>query len=200
MTQPNALIWYDEHAETLVAEYEALDTVELHDWALNLLPQSGSALDIGAGSGRDAAWFTIRGFQVVAVEPSKGLRKYATALHRGDGVRWLNDQLPNLTATFDLGKQFDLIWLSAVWQHVAPEDRPRAFRAIASLLKPGGLVLLTLRHGPAEPERAMYPVDADETEHEARVHGLTVLRRVALEDRRARPGVSWTGLAFQRPA
>ena len=46
-----------------------------------------------------------------------------------------------------MGLQFDLIWLSAVWMHVPPADRPRAFRKMVSLLKPAGWIMLSLRHG-----------------------------------------------------
>ena len=40
-----------------------------------LLPDApGTVLDIGAGSGRDAAWFSAQGYDVIAVEPSSGMR------------------------------------------------------------------------------------------------------------------------------
>jgi len=61
-----------------------------------------------------------------------------------------------------LGLSFDVILLSAVWMHLPPADRPRAFRKLITLLKPGGLLALTLRLGPAPPERAMF----EASEHE----------------------------------
>jgi hypothetical protein len=35
-------------------------------------------------------------------------------------IRWENDRLPGLERTLRLGVSFDLVWLSAVWMHVAP--------------------------------------------------------------------------------
>lgn len=58
-------------------------------------------------------------------------------------------RLPGLSRVHELGLTFDLILLSAVWQHIAPNDRQRAFRKMTALLKPGGLMLMTLRQGPA---------------------------------------------------
>jgi len=55
--------------------------------------------------------------------------------------------------------------------HVPAGDRPRAFRKLINLLKPGGLIAITLRHGPAEPERAIHPVSLAEVEALVRNHG-----------------------------
>jgi hypothetical protein len=43
-------------------------------------------------------------------------------------IRWLDDQLPELSHTGQLGISFDIVLLSAVWQHVSPTQRERAIR------------------------------------------------------------------------
>lgn len=53
-------------------------------------------LDIGSGTGRDAAWFDERGHEVVAAEPTKELREGAISLHPSPTIRWLDDSLPSL--------------------------------------------------------------------------------------------------------
>jgi 2-polyprenyl-3-methyl-5-hydroxy-6-metoxy-1,4-benzoquinol methylase len=83
-------------------------------------------LDIGAGTGRDAAWFARQGQDVIAVEPSNSMRAEGQRLHADPRVRWIDDQLPELSALGRLGISFDLVMLTAVWQHVAPSDRERA--------------------------------------------------------------------------
>ena len=200
MSQSTALAWYDRHAEALAADYEAEDPAILHGWVLDLLPKrQGLVLDVGAGTGRDAAWLASHSLDVVALEPSKGMREHAATLHPERMVRWLDDRLPELRTTSRLGLQFDLIWLSAVWQHVASGDRPRAFRKLTALLKPGGLMLITLRHGPADAARAMHPVSVDEVEQLARQHGLAVVRVQPQPDQRGRTELSWTGMALRLP-
>lgn len=198
MTLRPAAAWYDQHAASVAADYESLDSVALHGWAIDLLPLSPAlVLDVGAGSGRDAAWLAAHGLDVVALEPSRGLRERAATLHPATAIRWLDDHLPELRATCRLGLQFDLVWLSAVWQHVEPADRSRAFRTLAALLKPGGLMLLTLRHGPAEAERAMHPVSVGEVEQLAQSHSLSLVRVQPQADQRGRADISWTGLALR---
>jgi SAM-dependent methyltransferase len=188
---------FREFAET----YEALGFDEIHRDAIPFLPaMPGLLLDIGAGSGRDAAWFAARGWQVVAVEPAAALRAEAARLHPGPGTRWLDDRLPALAAVHRLGLAFDLVWLSGVWMHIPPEDRPRAMRKLATLLKPGGRMMLTLRHGPAPEGRPMWPVDAHEVERLGLDHGLAL--RVATEraeDRQGRADVRWQTVILDLP-
>ena len=66
-------------------------------------------------------------------------------------VVWMNDALPDLRALRALGRRFDLILLSAVWMHVAPRVRERAFRILSELLGPSGLLAITLRLGETAP-------------------------------------------------
>lgn len=67
---------YHEHARRFFDQYQSVDFEQVHrDW-LSLMPeQSGLALDVGAGSGRDARALAERGWQVVAVEPADNLRQ-----------------------------------------------------------------------------------------------------------------------------
>jgi SAM-dependent methyltransferase len=171
----DAINWYESRAETLARQYEALAAENLLTWLVDLLPVAPAlVIDVGAGTGRDAALFAARGHQVVAIEPSSAMRQEGQRLHPGDQITWLDDRLPGMATTLRLGLAADVILVSAVWQHVAPADRPRAFRKLASLLKPGGLLALSLRHGPADPERHMHPVSQEEIERLAREQGLVV--------------------------
>ncbi len=99
-------------------------------------------------AGRDAGGFAAAGYDVVAVEPSAGMRAEAARLHPSARIRWLPDSLPGLVTTSRLGLAADVVLLGAVWQHLAPIDRPRAFRKMVGLLRSGGVLALTLRHGP----------------------------------------------------
>nr|WP_264185147.1 class I SAM-dependent methyltransferase [Roseicella aerolata] len=162
--------------------------------------RSGLLLDVGAGSGRDAAWFAARGWEVVAVEPAAALRQEAARRHPSPLIRWVDDRLPALANLHRLGLGFDLIWLSGVWMHIPPEERPRAMRKLATLLKPGGRMMLTLRHGPAPEDRPMWPVDAHEVERLGLDHGLAL--RVAterVEDRQGRRDVRWQTVILDLP-
>ena len=195
-----AIDWYDRHALRLADTYENLDFRVTHGWLLDLLPERrGLALDVGAGTGRDAAGLAALGYEVVAVEPSASMLREGPARHPDARIRWLDDRLPALDATQRTGLAFDLILLSAVWQHVAPGDRPRAFRKLVRLLNPGGVLAITLRMGAADPERAMHEVSRAEIEVLARGHGAFVERCVVAEDAHGRADVRWIQLAVRLP-
>ncbi|MGI4941094.1 MAG: hypothetical protein ACRYHQ_11145, partial [Janthinobacterium lividum] len=81
---------------------------------------------------------------------------------------------------------------------VAPADHPHAFRKLTALLRPGGLLVLTLRHGPDD-GRGRHPVSLGEIEALARDHGLQVLRAVAMADLQRRPDITWAAVVLRLP-
>ncbi len=192
---------YDAHAGLLADRYERLQAEAVHAELLPFIARGTAlmALDVGAGSGRDAAWLVSLGYEVVAAEPAAGMRAEAQQRHPEAGIRWIDDRLPDLAAVHRLGLSFDLILLSAVWMHVPPTVRTRAFRKIATLLKPGGVLMMSLREGPPEPDRPMWPAPPGEVEGLARSHGLTVLRSVATSDQLGRNEVRWTSMCLRLP-
>ena len=86
----------------------------------------------------------------------------------------MDDRLPALATISKSGLSFDLILLSAVWMHLPPSDRPRAFRKIINLLKPGGLLAIALRDGSADQARGIHAVMLEEVGGLARDHGADV--------------------------
>ena len=196
----NAVEWYEQNAATVIPVYERLQTADVHGWLLGLIPDRPSlVLDIGAGSGRDAAWLAAQGHEVIAVEPAAAMREEGQRLHPNSRIRWIDDRLPALQNIHRLGLTFDCILLSAVWMHIPPTERSRAFRKVITLLKPGGLLAITLRHGPTEPERQMYEVSSEEIEQLARNHGAAIVRKVEARDQLQRSHVSWTQIAISLP-
>lgn len=196
--------YYDVHAQQLTEQYESLEAHAVHQWLLDLLPTRANsmALDVGAGSGRDAAWLTSRGFKVWAVEPSAGMRQEAQRLHGGAAITWFDDQLPMLENTrahaTNQGVSFDFILLSAVWMHLASPLRATAFENLMSLLAAGGVLAVTLRCGPAPTEREMYEVSEEEIRQLSEKYGATVLRCISAPDQSGRPEISWIQMALRK--
>ena len=192
--------WYDKHAGTVTPQYESVNPESLHGWLTDLLPEPPAlVLDVGAGSGRDAAWLAARGYEVFAVEPSKSMREAAEKLHPAATVRWVHDSLPKLDYTVRSGLSFDLILLNGVWMHVPPGQRPRAFRKLVNLLRPGGIIAISLRIGLEEPGRGLYRVDGSEIESLAQKHGAIVQRAQEREDLLGRGEVRWKNYALKLP-
>jgi SAM-dependent methyltransferase len=140
---------YGETADSLVDRYEGLAFADVHRDILHLFPTTPSrVLDIGAGTGRDAAAFASLGHIVAAVEPTPELRAHGQRLHGEAAIVWIDDSLPDLDKVHARGERFDLVMLTAVWMHLDTGQRERAMGRVAGLLRPGGLMTLLLRHGP----------------------------------------------------
>jgi SAM-dependent methyltransferase len=198
-TRP-AIDAYDSRAEELSDAYESVPFEKVHEGILDLLPAApGRILDVGAGSGRDAAWFAYRGHEVVAVEPSQEMRREARERHLDPRIRWLADDMPALKETHRTGLSFDFILLSAVWMHVAPEERRRAFRKLVTLLQPRGRLAISLRLGRPDESRSMHPVSREEVERLAHDFGLRVVRCVPAADLLGRGDVRWETVVFEYP-
>jgi SAM-dependent methyltransferase len=191
---------YAEQADDLFKRYESIAAAEAHSAVLHLIPQPpASVLDIGAGTGRDAAWFADMGHRVVAVEPTEAMRLGAMALHPSDRIEWLDDSLPDLEKLRRRGESFDLVMLSAVWMHLDSAQRARAMPNLGALVGRPGTVIMTVRHGPVPPGRRMFEVSAQETIALAEAEGLCATlnlhnRSIQLQNRAA--GVTWTTLAL----
>lgn len=192
---------YAEEADALVAQYESLRFADLHKHVLHLVPAAPCrVLDIGAGTGRDAAAFAAMGHAVVAVEPTAELRAKAAALHPSPRIEWLDDGLPELARLAGRGGRFDVVMLTAVWMHLDAGQRARAMPRVARLVRGGGVAIFSLRHGPVPPGRRMFDVSAEETAALAAAAGMGLaLRLDGQADTFGRPGVGWTRLAFSKP-
>jgi len=191
---------YAEEAEELFKVYENFTAADAHRAVLHLIPTTPSRiLDIGSGTGRDAAWFASQGHRVVAVEPTNAMRIPAMALHPSPRIEWLNDSLPDLALLKARGETFDLVMLSAVWMHLDEAQRRRAMPNLAALVRANGEVIMTTRHGPVPAGRRMFEISAEETIELAQAHGLQPVLNLRMESRQQAnrlAGITWTNLAF----
>jgi len=191
---------YANEAPALLETYERISPEVLHRPVWHLLPASPSrVLDIGAGSGRDAAHFAAMGHRVVAVEPVDALREGAMKLHPSPRIEWLADSLPSLALVRARGEIFDAVLATAVWMHLDESERAEAMPSAASLVAPGGVLILSLRHGPIPPGRRMFDVSSDETIALAGREGLTCLVNAVTGSVQVKqPDVTWTRLGFRK--
>jgi len=118
---------------------------EEFDLLLKLLKESGikvsecKFLDLGCGVGRDAALALKAGMNYTGVDLSKGMLKVAkesfaqAEFHRMD------------VANLDFrANTFDVVWASAILLHLDSKDLEKTLGEIKRVLKPEGLVFITL--------------------------------------------------------
>ncbi len=213
--------FYNKNAKELAQQYLSTSFDKVHHSWHQLLPSilenpNARILDIGAGSGRDAKFIAQsainkhgdkNGTQVIAVEPANLLAELGARQTAGLNVKWLTDSLPALTTITKQEVSFDLILLSAVWMHIPISERARSIRKLANLLKPGGKLVISLRHSATtqeaeqeRKERKMHTVCADELKQLAQNVGLfTKLETQKEDDKLGRGHVSWQTVVLQMP-
>lgn len=125
-------VWSGEPNAQLVAE------------VADLTP--GSALDVGAGEGADAAWLARHGWRVTAVDISSVALARAAAAVEDDPetaarITW---QHQDLTASPPPAGTFDLV--SAQFLHLPAPQRDGVYSRLAASVAPGGTLLIVGHH------------------------------------------------------
>src|SRR5260370_5007628 len=96
-------------------------------------------LDVGAGTGRDAAALAALGHTVGAVEPTPELPAHGQRLHPEAAITWIHDSLPDPRKVHARGPRLHLIMLTAGWIHLASEQRDDSMATIPGPLLPAPL-------------------------------------------------------------
>ncbi|QOR37630.1 methyltransferase domain-containing protein [Billgrantia diversa] len=191
---------YHEQAKRFFQQYQSLSFDDVHqDWLSYLPPRPGLALDVGAGSGRDAKALAERGWQVMAVEPAAAMRGLGRDHTQGCDITWLDDRLPGLSQVRTLSQRYQLIMVSAVWMHLRPEEQKRALRVLASLLAPGGVLVITFRQGDAGDDRQFFEVSQAALDRWAHDLALLPVASTSSDDRLKREGIVWQLSVFRLP-
>ena len=143
------------------------------------LPASGRILDIGGGPGRYAAWLADRGYRVTLADISPELLDIARSRLGGDPVRpGAIDEITQADAR-DLSRwrdqSFDAVLSLGPFYHLTGlDDRDRAAREAARVVRPGGVVFVALMPWLGFVRRTIWV--ADERHHLADPAFVTALR------------------------
>jgi ubiquinone/menaquinone biosynthesis C-methylase UbiE len=106
--------------------------------------QNGHIIEIGCGTGRDMAYFESQGIAVTGLDLSAGMLAYARQQVRG-GLAVMN--------MCHLGfrdAHFEGAWSCASLLHVPKQEAPTALQDIQRVLKPGGMLILSIQEGNTE--------------------------------------------------
>ena len=198
LTNEQIIASYNLNVEKRIAKYESLNFEEFHPEILPFLPPPPAvSLDIGSGSGRDAAYLASRGYAVTAVEPAEKLLAVAKEKHSEVDVRWVIDKLPALKQLENEQDKYDVVLLSAVWMHLSSEERRLSFATIARLLKVGGIAMISYKIGGSE-EDGFYVIDHNEFDSRAEAVGLKMVYQSINLDSLGREELSWRCCLLER--
>lgn len=139
---------YDQDAAQIATLHASLIPHKLHELIQNYFTARGKTLDAGCGIGRDSFFLQQHHFNVVGLDASKGMLEQAKSLY--PSVRFLQDSLPSLQTLQDAA--FDNVLCSAVLMHLDSVSFWQAIQRLLDLLKPDGVLIITLR-GTQQPDQ-----------------------------------------------
>ncbi len=100
-------------------------------------------VDLGSGPGNHAAYFKENGCDVLCVDLSEEMMKIC----RQKGLKAQAMDIENLQLP---EKSFDGVWAYASLLHILREKVPQVIKAIAKILKPGGMLGVAVKEGNRE--------------------------------------------------
>ena len=197
MAIKSTIDFYDTKAEELCYLYESLEFEDLYSNFISILPTDCHVLDIGAGSGRDAAWFFRHGYKVTAIEPSSKMIEVAKSYHK-EKIEWKCDSLPFLPSLKGREKKYKIILLSGVWMHIHPADRESSIKRMSMLNTIDGWIIISLRHGPIEKLRTMYDASCADIKKMASSYGYTIVKYSKSTDQLKRETIQWEVVVLRK--
>ncbi len=128
--------YYQKNAEHLAHRYEAAEVKEMQDLLKSCFNPGAKLLEIGCGSGRDAAFMLANGFDVTAVDGSAEMIASAVKLHPELSGRLHTIHLPE-DFSEGLGR-FDGLFSIATLMHLTREAIGGVFEKAGCLVKEEG--------------------------------------------------------------
>ncbi len=161
-----------------------------------LFAKGSYVLDVGCGGGRDSSFFIKKGLNVLGIDTSSvfiNLAKKEVPKATFKCADLLKLNFPKNT--------FDGIWAQAVLLHLKRKDVPRALKIFYKILKPNGVLHITLREGKGEAyvkdklsegnERFYTYFSRSEIKKLLQKQGFKIIYFIVLPDELKRPDISW---------
>lgn len=146
---PRTLAVYDTHAAEICSQYRTREPTCLYQLIRTFFHHGEPTVDVGCGSGRDAAWLHEAGYPTIGCDPSGAMLAEAAAHY--PNLSLYRTGLPDLAGLRD--GTFSNVLCSATLMHVRREDLITAVMGLARLLVPEGRLVLSWRASRAGEER-----------------------------------------------
>lgn len=163
------LTYYNQNAGPFATSTVSVDFTAIQARFTARLPQGGSILDFGCGSGRDTKYFLSRGFSVTATDGSEKLCEFASQ-YTGIFVKHM------LFQELDEKEQYDGIWACSSILHLPLEELMPVLEKMAIALKHRGIIYTSFKYGNFAGERnGRYFTDMTEDSFAALMQNITLL-------------------------
>jgi ubiquinone/menaquinone biosynthesis C-methylase UbiE len=187
---------YDQNAAQIAEGFWQFELTETWDAFTQRLAQGVRIADIGCGPGRDTAQFVQRGFRVAGLDYSFGMLGEA---QRRAPAPYLQGDMRILPFA---SNSFKGAWVCASLLHLPRGEAPRVMAETHRILKPGGVLYISLKEGQGEEwdtrkgARFFTYYQADE------VKSLLESAGFEITELKVNPGEShpWINIFAQKPA
>ena len=191
------LDYYNNNAEQFFEQTYQVDMHSLYQQFLEHVPQGGSILDLGCGSGRDALAFKELGYQVDATD-------YSTELvDKANKLTGLNVRLESFYELSETNK-YHGIWACASLLHCQREQLVNVIERMLNALKSAGVIYMSFKYGTDDRdvgERSF--TDLDEAQAQALLEqfdNVTLVRQWITIDQRPDRSEQWLNLLWKKNA
>lgn len=138
----NWATFYSERGRSVPFFVNAPDENLVNYFKNNLLPLGGRVLELGCGPGRNAIYFAKQGYAVDAVDISQEALLWGNERAKEEDVivNFINKNI----FEFEIqNTEYDVIYDSGCFHHIAPHRRIDYIKLINQALKPGGFLGIT---------------------------------------------------------
>lgn len=122
----------------------AANLVSLAKKLISHVGPNGRIVEVGCGTGRDMAWFEAHSLSVTGLDLSIGMLTYARDQVHGDLCAM------NMCHIGFRDEYFDGTWCCASLLHLPKDHAPNALREIYRIMKPNGMLVLSILEGATE--------------------------------------------------
>ena len=134
------LNFYNSNSKNYIESTLDIDMSHLYSDFLSKIPNGGTILDLGCGSGRDSKVFIDKGYKITAVDGSKELAKLAS---RVIGQEVIVSKFEDLRLT----ESDDGIWACASLLHVNRSNIVDVIKNISCNLNRDGVFYMSFKYG-----------------------------------------------------
>jgi SAM-dependent methyltransferase len=191
------LSYYNQEAKRLCTKYESADMSQIHAWLLEIIPSDSSILELGCGSGREAAFLHSKGYRVLATDGSEGILREAISFHPE-----LKGVISRLTipAAFPFrDASFESVLAIGVLMHLQEKDIQLTVDEVSRVLTASGRFVFSVpgsrddldANGRDEGGRQYTFLDESHWTELLGAAGLEIIKRRESQDSLGRAGITW---------
>jgi len=194
-SRERTLQYYNDNSVEYAKAVNVADMDRTYERVLKYVPEGGTIVDIGCGSGRDLKHFKEAGYQPCGIDASEGMCRVAHE-HSGCPVDCCD------ALSWNPGKKVDAIWANASLLHLPCKDIITFLKTKSEYLNPNGILYFSMKAGITEgyDEQGRYftPYSESILDSVLAEGKLKVVERWTETDSLARKGFYWEAIILGR--